>query len=357
MEHSTTLTESGVTRLAARGRAVAGIRFDWIVVTLSIWMIGGIHLDAWAHHRFDLETFFTPWHAVLYYGFLALATVLVGAFIRNLTKGYAGRQAIPSGYELSLMGVALFAVGAVGDMVWHTLFGIEVNIEALLSPTHLLLAFGGGLIVTGPLRAAWQRTESGSQGWASLLPAIISLTLLLAVLSFFTGYANPLSEAQLAQGSRPAADEEVFLVQGLGTAGILIQTGVMMGVLLLAARRWTLPFGSLTLILAASTLLTVSIHEDFYLLPFAVVTGLMADVLYRRLKPSVVRPAALRLFAFAVPVAFYALYFATLALTSGVWWTIHRWVGAIVMAGVAGWLISYAFVPPTASAKQDAVDM
>lgn len=62
---------------------------------------------------------------------------------------------------------------------------------------------------------------------------------------------------------------------------------------------------------------------------FAVVTGVMADVLYRRLKPSVVRPSALRLFAFVVPVVFCVLYFSTLALTGGVWWTIHLWVGAI----------------------------
>jgi len=320
MAHSTTLNESSVTHPAARGRAVAGIRFDWVIVILSIWMIGGIHLDAWAHHQFDLETFFTPWHGVLYSGFLALAAVLAGVFIRNLTKGYTGRQAIPAGYELSLLGVALFAAGAVGDMVWHTLFGVEVNIEALLSPTHLLLAFGGGLIVTGPLRAAWRHVESGSQRWASLLPAILSLALLLSVLSFFTAYANPLAEGSLAQGSRPIGEEQVFLTQATGVAGILV--------------------------LALSALLTVSIHEYFYLLPFAVLSGLAADLLLWWLKPSELRRGALRLFAFAVPVVFYVLYFAALALTGGVWWTVHLWAGAIVIAGVAGWLLSYAFVSP-----------
>ena len=66
-------------------------------------------------------------------------------------------------------------IGAVGDMVWHIVFGFEVSVEALLSPTHLLLALGGTLIVTGPVRAAWQRTRSG--GWSSLLPALIALAL------------------------------------------------------------------------------------------------------------------------------------------------------------------------------------
>lgn len=39
-------------------------------------------------------------------------------------------------------------------MLWHSRFGIEAGIEALLSPTHLVLALGGMLMVSGPLRAA-----------------------------------------------------------------------------------------------------------------------------------------------------------------------------------------------------------
>ncbi len=57
------------------------------------------------------------------------------------------------GYGLSLLGVSIFALGGVSDMIWHMLFGIEVNVDALLSPTHLLLAVGMALIVSGPLRA------------------------------------------------------------------------------------------------------------------------------------------------------------------------------------------------------------
>lgn len=43
--------------------------------------------------------------------------------------------------------------------------------------------------------------------------------------------------------------------------------------------------------------------------------------------------------AFAVPALFFGAYFATLAATAGVGWSIHLWLGAIVLAGVIGLLL------------------
>ena|SRR5437763_768153 len=45
-------------------------------------------------------------------------------------------------------------------------------------------------------------------------------------------------------------------------------------------------------------------------------------------------------FACAVPAAYAALYFATLAVTGGVGWSIHLWAGAAVLAGATGLLLS-----------------
>lgn len=321
-------------------------RFDWVVILLGLWMVGGVHLDAWAHHQFEVETFFTPWHGVMYSGFLALAAVLVGAYINNLRRGYDWREAMPAGYGLSLVGAAIFMAGGLGDMFWHSLFGIEVGIEALLSPTHLLLALGAALIVTGPLRAAWVRPADISQSWISFTPALLSLALLLAELSFFTAYAHPLSETIVATGHRPLSEMQAFNLQGLGISAILLQSAIMMGVILLAVRRWRLPIGGLTLIITVAYGLTVSIHENFFLIPFEILAGFAAEVVYWWLKPSLGRPTAFRWFAFSVPAVFYALYFLTLALTGGLWWSFNLWSGAIFLAGIAGWLLSYAFIPP-----------
>jgi len=320
-------------------------RFDWIVAIFSLWLIGGIHLDAWAHQTVEIESFFTPWHAVFYSGFFAVSLAIAGGVVYNYRNMGNWQTAVPTGYQLSLLGIGLFLAGGVGDLLWHTAFGIEENVEALLSPTHLLLAVGGSLIITGPLRSAWQHSKR-SVKLADLLPALLSLALLWSMLSFFTTYANAFGEAALAQGSRPLDEELMFLLQGLGIAGILLQASMMMGIILLAVRRWTLPAGSFLVLFTLSLSLTSAVHEDFRLIGTAVLGGIAAEILYRWLKPSLDRIRPFRIFAALVPTTLYILYFATLALTGGIWWTIHLWAGAIFLAGITGWLLSYLFLPP-----------
>lgn len=315
-------------------------RFDWTVVLLSGWMVGGIHLDAWAHHRVAeaLESFFTPWHGVLYSGFLALAAYLVGTALLNWRRTGTWRGAVPTGYEYSLLGIALFLVGGVGDMIWHLLFGIEVGVEALLSPTHLLLGLGGGLMVAGPLRAAWARGQ-GAMGWA----AVAASAYLLALLSFFTAFVNPLSEATgFFQGARPADPGLTSFTEGMGVTSLLLYAALLTGVVLFAARRWRLRGGQLTLLVGLSSLLTLAVHDLFWLWPVTLLAGLLADGLYAGLKPL---PGGFRwpLFAALLPSGFTALYLVALALNGGIWWSVHLWAGAVVMAGLVGWLMGFAY--------------
>jgi hypothetical protein len=77
-----------------------------------------------------------------------------------------------------------------------------------------------------------------------------------------------------------------------------------------------------------------------------VIAGLASDGLLHQLKPSAARVGALRLFAGGVPLIWYSVYFLALHLTEGIWWSVHLWAGAIVLAGLVGWLLSYLVVPP-----------
>ena len=64
------------------------------------------------------------------------------------------------------------------------------------------------------------------------------------------------------------------------------------------------------------------------------------------LRPFTTRAAVLHLFAFAVPATLYGAYFAALELWVGhVWWPVHLWAGAVVLAGVTGLLLSSITLP------------
>jgi predicted membrane protein len=95
-----------------------------------------------------------------------------------------------------------------------------------------------------------------------------------------------------------------------------------------------------------SALMTV-FGDQVFLIPGALITGLLADLLYMYLRPSLQNVQGLRIFAFTVPTIFYLLYFGSLALTRGVTWSIHLWLGSSFLAGVVGLFISYLLLAPT----------
>ena len=348
-------------------KAVSSLRFDWIMVVVSVWWLGGLFIDGWAHSNIpQLETFFTPWHAVLYSGYLAITFTLLVQILLNLRqsafsaggstpslvtlvreslKGNRWLGAIPTGYELSLLGVVIFGVSGIGDLTWHLLLGIEHSTEALLSPTHLGLALGGGLAVSGPLRAAWSRSR-GRPSWRQLGPAILSLTFTFSLLTFFTEYASPLITPW------PIIDAPQAPSRGI--TDILLITALTMSFVLLALRRWRLPFGTFAFMFGLNGALMVVFSPGSLLVsvPTALLGGLAADIVYRFLKPSLEQPASVRLFAFLVPAMFYTLYFVDLAIVGpvifqgGILWSVPFWAGAPVIAGITGFLLSYVMIPP-----------
>jgi hypothetical protein len=261
--------------------------------------------------------------------------------IRNHAAGYAWTRAVPDGYELSVLGAIIFALGGVGDLLWHQIFGIELGIEATVSPSHLTLALGAVLMVSGPLRAAWRRSGDGAASWDELAPALLSLTYTLAVFTVITQWASPFVQVWAGRDSI-----DTPYTQMLGIVSIVLQSGLLIGFALLALRRWRLPFGAMTLVFTLTTVLLTFMHDQFRFIPVAIAAGLVADLLVASLRPSVERPNALRLFAFTAPLVLYALYFLAIALTEGIAWTIELWAGSTVFAGITGLLLSYLLAPP-----------
>src|SRR5262249_43875353 len=189
--------------------------------------------------------------------------------------------------------------------------------------------------------------DAAGGAWAALLPALLSLTFILSLLTFFTHYATPFGLPRAAV-DQPAVAAQ--LGQIVGVVGILLHAALVTGALLLLATRWTLPFGALTLVLTLNLALLVTSHEQYRFVPVGVLAGIGADLLAARLRPAPERPGALRLFAFAVPAGVVALHFRARALAAGGFaWPVHLWPGTIALAGVAGLLLSSLLVPPPAA--------
>lgn len=320
----------------------ASIATDWTMMLFGTWLLSGVLMDGWAHNHLgdEIDSFFTPWHAILYSGYLACAIAHSVILFRRHRSGRSWLDSMPRGYGLSMLGVLIFGISGIGDLLWHEVFGIEVSVSAGFSPPHLGIMAGICLIVTGPLRSAWNRPVVAPQKWLNWLPALISIHSGLTLMSFVTQYAHPM--VNLLADSVSPRDE----IQALGAASILLQSAILMGWILFVLNRWRLPVGSMTFLFTLNAIAMCIMRDTFFLLPSAVLSGILSDLLLWKLAPSPARTVQFHLFAFAVPVIFYALYFAAVIYAKHISWPIPLWTGTTLMAGVVSLLISYLILPP-----------
>src|SRR3546814_19819576 len=98
-----------------------------VAVAFGIWMVVGLFLDGWAPDNNKPESYFTPWHGVLYSGFAAatLAAVLVAA--RSRTPDRPWRETLHAGQGLLLATLDVYADDAGGDWGWQEAFGSGVG--------------------------------------------------------------------------------------------------------------------------------------------------------------------------------------------------------------------------------------
>jgi hypothetical protein len=178
-------------------------RFDWTMIVCSSLLVGGIYLDGWAHlHNQNSGALISPWHLLLFVSAGGTACFLLSQFFQTQVQAQSWRASLPQGYRLSLLGVVFFFIGAIGDPIWHRVFGLEVDVETLLSPPHLILGTGIFLIVSGPFRALWRRIPAARViNLRALLPLLISLLLTFSLLTFFTEYIHPGPEALLCSAT------------------------------------------------------------------------------------------------------------------------------------------------------------
>lgn len=352
MRFDRTTTGSGaIPAPAANPPLSAGDRL--VASLLGLWMIVGLFLDGWAHDNQKPESFFTPWHGVLYSGFTAAAAFAVHRALRDRQRGQNWRETMPRGHGLTLAALAVFAVGATGDLVWHEVLGIEVGIEALLSPTHLLLMSSGIVALSAPIRAAWLEPDVAPT-LRKFLPVALSTALLTALVAFFLSFFSPFSNDAGGTAFRRFAGQEhthpssdvAELQQLLGVGSILMMSVVLAGAAALLLRRWRPPVGTFTLLFGLVVVLFAGTDE--FAQPLVVLAGLAAgitgDVMARRGAPAAATCGA------AVAVLWLG-YFGFYALDEGsVAWSAELWAGSVFLGALLAAAVGLLVTPLAARA-------
>jgi Tol biopolymer transport system component len=214
-------TGMAVEAQARPAASTTSLRMDWILAALSVWLVGGFYVDLWAHaHGRVDDTFFTPWHALLYAGAASFAIVLGAAAILGRPRSVPLRETLAPPYRVAFLGSVLFAIAGVIDLAWHTVFGFEVDVESLLSPSHLLLATSGMLMVGGPIRAAGARLlDDAPRTWRTAGPVAIPLAMAVAILVAFTQYVNPVVDpwAEALPDDQPRIAPQLYAMAADGS--------------------------------------------------------------------------------------------------------------------------------------------
>ena len=171
----------------------------------------------------------------------------------NHRRGYAWSRALPKGYETTIAGLIVFLAGGILDMIKHTLWGFEQGFDALLSPTHLLIGAGMFLIIAGPVRSAFERARPPAT-LVGQLPMLLALASMMELMHWGLQFIF-LSEAEHMNAPLDPArfPHDTFTLlsllyykQGIGLMAVTIQSLLVVGFALYAARRISLAPGALT---------------------------------------------------------------------------------------------------------------
>ena len=154
---------------AARGlRPVTTYREDLTTALLTVWPITAMFFDGRGHNNeTGQESFFSIAHLFLYAG-MTIVGLWIGVLVTRyqLAAGADPRKslipdlkAIPVGYGVAIIGLLTLALGGPTDFIWHAAYGFEVGVDAIYSPPHLALFFGGLLVCSTGIRSMWAKQD------------------------------------------------------------------------------------------------------------------------------------------------------------------------------------------------------
>ena len=356
---------------AARGlRPLTTVKEDLVTMGLAVWPITALFFDALGHNnKTGQESFWSVAHLFLYAGLGVLSAWIAVVVLRHQTaagvdvkKLMPDLKAIPVVYGVAILG--FFVLGAAGpaDLIWHSIYGFETNVDAVYSPPHLALFFGGLLVASTGIRSMWAKEDIGPD-LARFAPVVLSAILFIGIAGFITMYLSAfmtnvaptsdfVNDLERFNDVRDDAWAYSYYSTGHAIGSMVVTTMVLLGPVLLMMRRWRVPYGSFTLIFLGYGLL-VSImteYRDAALIIPLVLTGLFLDVLQQRLgwkrSDGRVTLGGIRIVGTTAAAVLWSSYYLVMAITDGIGWHAPMWVGALVVGTMTGFALAFLIAPP-----------
>lgn len=329
------------------------------------WTIAGLYTDAGWHIRHDVDTFFTWAHALLYSGLLLLLCLIGARVFAALGRRENVMEALGAAYSWSALGVFIFLIGGIADMINHLFLGFEAGFDALLSPTHQVIGAGVLLIISGPIRSAIAQVPRPAT-LAQQLPAIISAAAVLELMHWGTQVFFRFDAARALGVVVPhELDANAltlmtihFYQQGGSLIAVVLQSLLMMGTAFYLVRNFRLQRGTFTLLFLLGNGLIAVTHSLGWLdvvsvIAAGIAAGIAGDAFLARQPAYSVSRLWFGSLAFAVPAIYAgAMLLFTVAFMGGTWWDPLFAAGSVFYAGLFSLLLSFvaSAMPPQADA-------
>lgn len=315
-------------------------RDEAILLAATAVLVGGLFTDAFMHvnQSGGLESFVTPWHAVVFLGFALTAGWVLLLLQDRRVPGRRLRTAVPPGYDLAVLGLVAFFLGFNGDAIWHTVFGIESDTDALLSPPHLVMGAALLAIVSTPYRT---RAGTAAPSWRSDGTRVVSLLLTTMMVAFFLLYlwtpafslgSVAWQEATAAAGGPPFLR---YINQIAMLSSAFMVTAVVLVPVLLIARGARPPLGAVALLAGFPAVAIAGVRG------FSNRTSLLAFVVAAVLAEALVASRGserrrLLLLGTLLPLALWSVYWGVFAVVRDLAWEIEIYTGQVVSSVLAG---------------------
>jgi hypothetical protein len=364
---------------AARGvRPHTTWREDLTAMIIAFWPITALFFDGRNHNnKTGQETFFTVAHDLLYSGITVFAIYVAKVIVeyQPRRRGF-DFKAIPVGYGVTIIGLCILGIAGPADLTWHSIYGFEINVEAIVSPPHLALFLGGLLVSSTGIRSMWAKRDIAPD-MRRYLPALLSGILFISMVNFITMYlsawmtnvaptkafVNDLKrfhdvmsnqDIGLSEGLRGYGDNLFpyhYYTVGQSLASIVVSTIVLLGPTLLILRRWRVPAWTFTITYLAFGLLmnVMTEYRDAWTLITLTLTGLAIDLMQSWFAPARDKRLTLggiRLVGSLAAIVLWFSYFGLMALEKGIGWKPTTWVGVCVIGIGTGFGTAFLVAPP-----------